>query len=64
MLERFTKKTHKIVDDYIDNIKKVTTKDIQDVIKKYFHDDALTVVTLDPQPLDKNKIPKGRPHAH
>jgi len=56
--------SHKIVDDYIDNIKKVTSKDIQDVIKKYFHDDALTVVTLDPQPLDKNKIPKGRPHAH
>ena len=56
--------SYKIVDDYIDNIKKVTTKDIQDVIKKYFHDDALTVVTLDPQPLDKNKTPKGRPHAH
>jgi zinc protease len=56
--------SYNIVDDYIDNIKKVTTKDIQDVIKKYFHDDALTVVTLDPQPLDKNKTPKGRPHAH
>jgi len=56
--------SHKIVDDYIRNIKKVTSKDIEEVIKKYFHDDALTVVTLDPQPLDKNKIPKGRPYAH
>ena len=56
--------SHKIVDDYIPNIKKVTSKDIQEVIKKYFHDDALTVVTLDPQPLDKNKTPQGRPHAH
>ena len=56
--------SHKIVDDYIPNIKKVTSKDIQEVIKKYFHDDALTVVTLDPQPLDKNKMPEGRPHAH
>jgi zinc protease len=56
--------SHKIVDDYIRNIKKVTSKDIQGVIKKYFHDDTLTIVTLDPQPLDKNKIPKGRPHAH
>lgn len=55
--------SHKIADVYIDNIKKVTSKDIQGVIKKYFHDDALTIVTLDPQPLDKNKIPKGRPHA-
>ncbi|MDC6484564.1 pitrilysin family protein [Methylophilaceae bacterium] len=56
--------SHQIVDEYIDNIKKVTSRDIQEVIKKYFHDDALTVVTLDPQPLDKNKKPKGRPHAH
>ena len=56
--------SHKIVDDYIPNIKKVTSRDIQEVIKKYFHDDALTVVTLDPQPLDKNKKPEGRPHAH
>jgi zinc protease len=56
--------SHKIVDDYIDNIKKVTSKDIQGVIKKYFHEDALTVVTLDPQPLDKNKKIKGKPHAH
>ena len=56
--------SHKIVDDYIGNIKKVKSKDIQEVIKKYFHEDALTVVTLDPQPLDKNKKPKGKPHAH
>ena len=56
--------SHKIVDDYIRNIKKVTSKDIQGVIKKYFHEDALTVVTLDPQPLDKNKKIKGKPHAH
>ena len=56
--------SHKIVDDYIDNIKQVTSKEIQAVIKKYFHDDALTIVTLDPQPLDKNKISKGKPHAH
>ena len=39
--------SHKIVDDYIDNIKQVTSKEIQAVIKKYFHDDALTIVTLD-----------------
>mgnify|MGYP001197250374 FL=1 len=46
--------SHKIIDDYINNIKKVTSKDIQGVIKKYFHEDALTIVTLDPQPLGKN----------
>tara|TARA_B100001175_G_scaffold82047_1_gene68698 strand:- start:3771 stop:5120 length:1350 start_codon:yes stop_codon:yes gene_type:complete len=56
--------SHKIVDDYIKNIKQVTSQDIQEVIKKYFHDDALTVVTLDPQPLNKNKVSKGKPHVH
>ena len=56
--------SHKIVDDYIDNIKKVKSEDIQAVIKKYFHDDALTIVTLDPQPLDKKKTIKGKPHVH
>ena len=56
--------SHKIVDDYIGNIKNVTSTDIQEVIKKYFHEDVLTVVTLDPQPLDKNKKLKGKPHAH
>tara|TARA_B110000238_G_scaffold186744_1_gene216180 strand:+ start:190 stop:1557 length:1368 start_codon:yes stop_codon:yes gene_type:complete len=56
--------SHKIVDDYIGNIKKVKSEDIQEVIKKYFHEDALTVVTLDPQPLDKNKKLKGKPHAY
>ena len=56
--------SYKIVDDYISNIKKVTSGDIQGVIKKYFNEDNLTVVTLDPQPLDKNKKLKGKPHAH
>ena len=56
--------SHKIVDDYIGNIKNVTSTDIQEVIKKYFYEDVLTVVTLDPQPLDKNKKLKGKPHAH
>ena len=56
--------SYKIVDDYISNIKKVTSGDIQGVIKKYFNEDNLTIVTLDPQPLDKNKKLKGKPHAH
>jgi len=56
--------SHKIVDDYIYNIKKVTSKDIQEAVKKYFHDDFLTLVSLDPQPLGKIKKQKGRSHAH
>ena len=55
---------HEILDGYIKNIKKVTSKDLQNVAKKYFTDNALTVVTIDPQPLDLNKSKKGTPHVH
>jgi predicted Zn-dependent peptidase len=42
----------------------VTSKDLQNVAKKYFTDNALTVVTIDPQPLDLNKSKKGTPYVH
>ena len=53
-----------LMDDYIDKIKRVTSAQIQEVAKKYFVEDRLTVVTLDPQPLDPNKKPQGKPHVH
>ena len=56
--------SHEILDDYIKNIKKVTSKDIQNAAIKYFTDDTLTVVTIDPQPLDTSKPKKGKPHVH
>ena len=56
--------SHTLMEGYIDNIKKITSKQIQDVAKKYLNDDYLTVVTLDPQPLEPNKLPQGKPHAH
>ena len=46
------------------NIKKVTSKDIQNAAIKYFTDDTLTVVTIYPQPLDSSKPKKGKPHVH
>jgi zinc protease len=52
------------MDQYIENVKKVNSSQIQDVAKKYFVDDRLTVVSLDPQPLDPNKKPQGKPHVH
>ena len=52
------------LEDYINNIKEVTSKDLQAVAKKYFTDDTLTVVTIDPQPIDMNKPKKGKPHVH
>ena len=53
-----------LMDQYIENVKKVTSDQIQEVAKKYFLDDRLTVVSLNPQPLDPNKKPQGRPHVH
>ena len=56
--------SHEILDQYVNGIKKVTSKDLQAVVGKYFTDDTLTVVTIDPQPIDLNKPKKGRPHVH
>ena len=56
--------SHEILDQYVNGIKKVTSKDLQAVVGKYFIDDTLTVVTIDPQPVDLNKPKKGRPHVH
>ncbi len=55
---------HSLMDQYTSNIKKVTSKQVQDVAKKYLIDEKLTIVTLDPQPIDPNRKPKGRPHVH
>jgi zinc protease len=44
----------------------VTAQQVQEVAKKYFIDDHLTIAVLDPQPLDSVKPsqpPKGLRHA-
>ena len=56
--------SHKLMDQYIENIKKVTSKQIQNVAAKYLIDERLTVVTLDPQTIDPNHKSKGKPHVH
>jgi zinc protease len=53
-----------LMDSYVENVKKVTSAQIQAVASKYFVDDRLTVVTLDPQPVGPNSKPKGKPHVH
>ena len=57
----------KYLDEILFNIQAVTSADIQRVVEKYFIDDALTVATLDPQPIkEKNaaaqKAPAGMRH--
>ena len=44
-----------ILDDYVDNIRKITADDIQRVARKYFNDDQLTVATLLPEQQKKQQ---------
>lgn len=47
------------LDLLLEKIRSVTPEQVQAVAKKYFVDDALTVATLDPQPID----PSGKPRT-
>ena len=40
------------IDPMLEKLKAVTAEQVQAVAKKYFSDDALTIATLDPQPVD------------
>jgi zinc protease len=53
-----------ILQDYIEKIRAVTSAQVQAVAKKYLVKDHMTVATLDPQPIDPNAKPQGRPHSH
>ncbi len=44
--------SYKLVDRMLEKLQKITAQEVQAVARKYFGDDALTVGTLDPQPLD------------
>lgn len=54
----------KILKDYPARLKAVTPEQVQSVAKKYLVRDNLTVGTLDPQPIDPNAKPQGKPHVH
>jgi zinc protease len=47
-----------------EKLKAVTSAQIQAVAKKYLVKDNMTVATLDPQPIDPNAKPVGKPHIH
>jgi zinc protease len=47
------------LDLLLEKIRAVTPEQVQAVAKKYFVDDALTVATLDPQPIE----PSGKPRT-
>ncbi|MDX1915750.1 MAG: pitrilysin family protein [Methylophilus sp.] len=54
----------RLLKEYPDKLKAVTSEQIQAVAKKYLVKDNMTVVTLDPQPIDPNAKPIGKPHQH
>jgi zinc protease len=53
-----------LIKTYPDQLKNVTSEQVQAVAKKYLVKDNMTVVTLDPQPIDPNAKPQGKPHTH
>jgi len=54
----------KILNDYPQKLRAVTPEQVQAVAKKYLLKDNLTIATLDPQPIDPNAKPQGKPHVH
>ncbi len=54
----------RLLNDYTEKLKAVTSEQIQAVAKKYLTKDNMTVATLDPQPIDPNAKPAGKPHVH
>ncbi|SNS20091.1 zinc protease [Noviherbaspirillum humi] len=49
--------SHRDIDRTIDKLKTVTAQQVQDVARRYFSDDTLTVATLVPLPLSEKKAP-------
>jgi zinc protease len=57
--------SHRDIDRVLDRIKAVSAEQVLAVAKQYFVDDDLTVVVLEPQPLDLAKprpAPSGARH--
>jgi zinc protease len=54
----------RILKTYPDKIKAITSEQVQAVAKKYLVKDNMTIATLDPQPIDPNAKPVGKPHVH
>ncbi|MGB7816765.1 MAG: pitrilysin family protein [Methylotenera sp.] len=54
----------RLLKEYPEKLKAVTSEQIQAVAKKYLVKDNMTVATLDPQPIDPNAKPAGKPHIH
>ena len=56
--------SYRILDDHPIKLRAVTPEQVQAVAKKYLIQDNLTIGSLDPQPMDPNAKPQGKPHIH
>jgi len=54
----------KYAEQYVDRIRQVTPEQIQQVAKKYFIEDHLTIAVLDPQPIVQPPKPSSLPSDH
>jgi zinc protease len=54
----------KLADEYVDRIQAITAQQVQEVARRYFSDDGLTVAVLDPQPMDRRSAPRLPPEGH
>ncbi len=54
----------RLLKEYPEKLKAVTSEQVQAVAKKYLVKDNMTVATFDPQPIDPNAKPVGAPHIH
>ena len=59
-LEKKSRKLYRVVDLFVEKLKAVTAAQVQEVAKKYFVEDQLTIAYLDPQPL-ADKRPAAPP---
>jgi zinc protease len=55
---------HDTIDLQLEKLREVTSDQVREVARKYFREDALTIIELDPQPMEGRKPPAGKdPHA-
>lgn len=47
--------SHRVIDTFVAQVRRVTAQQVQDVARRYFGDDQLTVAVLDPQPLSQKR---------
>lgn len=55
---------HDTIDLQLEKLRQVTSDQVREVARKYFRDDALSIVELDPQPLEGRKPAPQRGDAH